>query len=216
MKNIKTVIFDYDGTLHNSTYIYADAFRLVYEQMVYDGVAPAREFTDHEITKWLGYSAQDMWQAFMPELSLRDRMYYSKEIGQRMTLKIKNKQAVLYEGALETLAYLKEKGYNVLYLSNCGHQFMSMHTECFDLNNYFDHMYCSGDYDNKPKYEIFNLIKAQYPGEYLMVGDRFHDMDIAKHHPIYTAGCAYGFGSMRELEDADVILQDIRDLMKIL
>ena len=90
MRNIKTVIFDYDGTLHNSTRIYADAFRQVYERMVYDGVAPKRQFTDDEITMWLGYSAQDTWNAFMPELSMRDQMYYSKEIGQIMTIKIKN------------------------------------------------------------------------------------------------------------------------------
>ena len=132
MKDIKTVIFDYDGTLHNSTRIYADAFRIVYERMVEDGAAPKRDFTDDEITKWLGYSAMDMWQAFMPELSVEDRVYYSKEIGQIMTEKIQNKQAVLYDGALETLAYLKNKGYHVLYLSNCGHLFMSHHGFDFD------------------------------------------------------------------------------------
>lgn len=216
MKDIKTVIFDYDGTLHNSTRIYADAFRIVYERMVRDGVAPAREFTDPEITGWLGYSAMDMWQAFMPELSVSDRIYYSKEIGQMMAEKIQSKQAVLYDGALETLAYLKKQGYHVLYLSNCGHQFMSMHADCFKLNDYFEHMYCSGDYDNQPKYIIFEQIKKDYPGEYLMVGDRFHDMEVGKYHKVYTAGCAYGFGSMDEIEHADVILQDIRDLMKIL
>lgn len=216
MKNIQTVIFDYDGTLHNSTHIYADAFRQVYERMVYDGVAPAREFTDDEITKWLGYSAMDMWKAFMPELSVGDREYYSKGIGQIMIKKIQNKQAVLYDGTLETLTYLKNKGYHVLYLSNCDHLYMSFHAKCFDLNHYFDHMYCSGDYDNQPKYEIFNVIKENYPGEYLMVGDRVQDMEIKKYHTIYTAGCSYGFGEAWEIEKADVILNDIRDLMEIL
>lgn len=216
MKDIKTVIFDYDGTLHNSAKIYVDAFRTIYARMVENGAAPDRTFTDNEITKWLGYSAKDMWNAFMPELSAEDQLYYSKEIGQQMCTKIKNKQAVLYDGALETLAYLKNRGYNVLYLSNCGHEFMMMHANAFHLEKYFDHMYCSGDYENRPKYEIFNTIKAAYPEAYLMVGDRFHDMEIAKYHKIYTAGCAYGFGTIQEIEHADVILNDIRDLQKIL
>lgn len=216
MKDIKTVIFDYDGTLHNSTRIYADAFRIVYHRMVMEGDAPAREFSDEEITKWLGFSAQDMWQAFMPELSIRKQLEYSRDIGEIMTWKIKNKQAVLYEGALETLQALKNKGYHLLYLSNCGHEFMRLHAECFDLDQLFEHMYCSGDYQNRPKYEIFNVIKEKYPGEYLMVGDRFHDMEVAKRHNIYSAGCAYGFGTRKEIEDADVILQDIRDLQNIL
>ena len=49
-----------------------------------------------------------------------------------------------------------------------------------------------------------------------MVGDRFHDMEIAKYHKIYTAGCSYGFGRQHEIEHADVILNDIRDLQKLL
>ncbi|MEE1243480.1 HAD family hydrolase [Frisingicoccus sp.] len=216
MKDIQTIIFDYDGTLHNSTRIYADAFRTVYKQMVLAGDAPEREFTDEEITKWLGYSACDMWQAFMPELSIRKQVEYSKDIGQIMTWKIKNKQAVLYDGALETLQYLKNKGYHLLYLSNCGHEFMRMHAECFELDQYFEHMYCSGDYENRPKYEIFDVIKEDYPEAYMMVGDRFHDMEVARKHHIYSAGCAYGFGSRQEIEDADIILEDIRDLQKFL
>ena len=216
MENIKTIIFDYDGTIHDSTKIYSDAFRIVYQQMVKEGEAPWREFSDEEITKWLGYSAQDMWDAFMPHLSQAKKMRYSSEIGRIMTERIKNKQAVLYDGALETLAYLKGKGYHLLYLSNCGPDYMNMHAECFNLRDYFEHMYCTGDYGFKPKHEIFNVIKEEFPGEYLMVGDRFHDMEVAKYHKVFTAGCAYGFGTMKEIEDADIILNDIRDLKKIL
>lgn len=216
MKDIQTVIFDYDGTLHNSAKIYVDAFRTVYERMIADGAAPKKTFSDYEITRWLGYRAADMWNAFMPELSNENQRYYSKEIGQLMLKKVRHKQAVLYDGALETLAYLKNKGYHVLYLSNCGHEFMSVHAKAFHLEDYFDHMYCSGDYGERPKYEIFDVIKKAYPPQYLMVGDRFHDMEIAKYHKIYTAGCRYGFGTDDELHDADVLLDDIRDLQKIL
>ena len=164
MKNIKTVIFDYDGTIHNGAGNYIDAFRHVYHQMVADGAAPERSFEDSEITQWLGYSAQEMWQNFMPELPEEVQMCYSKRIGQFMFDRVKQKKAVLYEGAAETLNYLKEKGYQLIYLSNCG---------------------------------------AEY-------------MEIARYHKVYTAGCLYGFGSREELKDADVLLEDIRDLQKIL
>ena len=184
--------------------------------MAADGKVAERSFTDGEITQWLGYSAQDMWVAFMPELPTRDQFYYSKEIGKFISKRVEDKQAELYEGTPETLAYLKEKGYKLLYLSNCGPEYMNLHARCFGLKDYFDHMYCSGDYGHKPKYEIFNEIEKAYPGEYLMVGDRFHDMEIAKFHKVYTAGCQYGFGTDEELSDADILLKDIRDLQKIL
>lgn len=216
MENIKTIIFDYDGTLYNSAKNYGDAFRHIYSQMVEDGDAPERSFTDKEINQWLGYSAQDMWEAFMPELSKRKQFYYSKEIGRFISDRVQRGEAELYDGALDTLQYLKNRGYNLLYLSNCGPDYMNTHAECFDLRNYFNHMYCTGDYEFKPKYEIFNVIKEEYPPEYLMVGDRFHDMEVARYHKAFTAGCAYGFGSPKELEGADVILKDISDLQKLL
>lgn len=60
------------------------------------------------------------------------------------------------------------------------------------------------------------MIKEEYPSEYLMVGDRFHDMEVARYHKVYTAGCAYGFGTKEEIAAADIILEDIRDLQKLL
>ena len=216
MKDVKTIIFDYDGTLHDSAKISVEAFRQVYREMVSAKDAPEREFQDEEITKWLGYSVQDMWDSFMPEFSQEKKMFYAGEVGRFMTEKIRHKEAVLYDGALETLQYLKDKGYHLLYLSNCGRAYMDTHAESFGLRNYFEHMYCSGDYDQKPKYEIFNVIKEEYPSEYLMVGDRFHDMEVARYHKVYTAGCAYGFGTKAEIAAADIILEDIRDLQKLL
>ena len=216
MENIKTIIFDYDGTLYNSAKNYVDAFRSVYDEMVIDGVAKAQEFEDEEITKWLGYSAEAMWESFMPELPKEKQMYYSKKIGEFISERIRKKQAELYEGTLETLQYLKDRGYNLLYLSNCGPDYMNVQAECFGLHDYFSHMYCSGDYNYRPKYEIFNVIKEQYPGEYLVVGDRFHDIEIGKYHKVYTAGCAYGFGTREELQSADIIIDDIQELKNYL
>ena len=120
MKDVKTIIFDYDGTLHDSAKIYVAAFRQVYREMVSAKDAPEREFQDEEITKWLGYSVQDMWDSFMPEFSQGKKMFYAGEVGRFMTEKIRNKEAVLYDGALETLQYLKDKGYHLYILSNYG------------------------------------------------------------------------------------------------
>lgn len=70
-------------------------------------------------------------------------MFYAGEIGRLMTEKVRNKEAILYDGALETLQYLKDKGYYLVYLSNCRHAYMDLHSECFGLHNYFDGMYCA-------------------------------------------------------------------------
>ena len=72
------VIFDYDGTLHNCAIVYKTAFLKVYDQLVQDGLAQPRMFRDEEISQWLGYSATDMWNAFMPQLNAEQQHTYSK------------------------------------------------------------------------------------------------------------------------------------------
>lgn len=215
-EDVKTIVFDYDGTLHNSAKIYIYGFRKVLDMLVEAGETTFRDYSDEEITKWLGLTAQEMWDDFMPTLSQEKKNFYSKKVGEYMHEKIMNNEAELYEGALETLQYLKDKGYNVLYLSNCGPDFMNMHADCFHLRDYFDHMYCTGDYNMAPKYEIFDHIKEEYPGEYLVVGDRFKDIEIADYHKVYTAGALYGFGSREELAPADLLINDIRELKEYL
>ena len=54
------LLFDYDGTLHDTAHIYIPAFRLAYRTLVERGLAPSQDFTDEEIKSWLGYSPKEM------------------------------------------------------------------------------------------------------------------------------------------------------------
>ena len=215
-EGIRTVILDYDGTIHDSTKNYIFAFKQAYEYLVAGGHAVPRDWQDAEITKWLGYSSKAMWENFMPDLDEEIRAHASKMIGQILFEKAQTGQAVLYPGALETLQALKEKGYRLVFLSNCSRAYMEAHRESFNLDRYFDGMYCTEDFDFIPKYEIFESIQAVFPGGYLIVGDRFQDIEVAEHHPVRTVGCRYGFGFPGELDSADMLIGDIRELNDLL
>ncbi|CZR00476.1 Hypothetical protein Tpal_2524 [Trichococcus palustris] len=215
-EGIHTVILDYDGTIHDSTRNYIAAFKKAYAYLVGVDQAAPREWEDAEITKWLGYSSKAMWENFMPDLAGEYQSTASKMIGQTLLERAQNGQAVLYEGALETLQALKEKGYHLVFLSNCSHVYMEAHRESFGLDRYFDKMYCTEDFGFIPKYEIFEAIQADFPGGYLVVGDRFQDIEVAEHHPVHTVGCLYGFGFPEELASADALIEDIRELNDLL
>ena len=101
-KGVRTVILDYDGTLHDSTKNYIHAFKQAYAYLIDAGYAAPRDWADAAITKWLGYSSKAMWENFMPDLDEEIRSKASKMIGQILLEKAKTGQAVLYEGALET------------------------------------------------------------------------------------------------------------------
>ncbi|MBE0451546.1 MAG: HAD family hydrolase [Clostridia bacterium] len=216
LKNVKTIFLDYDGTLHNSIGIYGPAFRKAYEYLVTSGLAPNREWRDHEISKWLGYSPREMWQAFMPDLATDERTRASQIISDEMQIMIESGRPLLYDGALETLQYLKDKGYKLVFISNCRERYMESHNKTFSLDRYFENMYCSESYDYAPKYEIFKRLRPQFPEEMVIIGDRFQDMEVGYENGIHTVACTYGFGTDEELSGAEHKIDSIEALRSIL
>ncbi|MCM8711640.1 HAD family hydrolase [Clostridium sp. SYSU_GA19001] len=216
LNNINTIFFDYDGTLHNSVKIYAPAFRKAYEFLVKEGLAEEKEWSDKEISYFLGFNAQDMWKIFMPNLSDELREKCSSIIGTEMKLLIEKGKPILYEGALETLGYLKNKGYHLVFISNCNIYYKECHSKLFKLDRYFETLICSHEYDFIPKYEILKAIKNNYPYDMVIVGDRKQDIEAGRKNNIYTIGCTYGFALDGELAEADILIDSIKELIKFL
>ncbi|MCY6370151.1 HAD family hydrolase [Clostridium ganghwense] len=215
-KNVKTIFFDYDGTLHDSMNIYKPALNKAYSYLVEEGLAEPRDLKDEEIKYWLGFNSIDMWAKFMPELSKEMQTKARKMVGAEMKSLVEQKKAALYEGALETLEYLKSKGYRLVFVSNCSHYYKDMHNEAFNLDKYFEELACAQQYEYIPKYEFLAKVMTKYPKNMVIVGDRHHDMKAGKMNNIYTIGCDYGFGLEGELDEADIIIKDIRELKEYL
>jgi phosphoglycolate phosphatase len=213
---IKTIFFDYDGTLHNSIKIYAPAFIKAYDFLVENKLAEPKIWRTEEISYWLGYNSEEMWKAFMPKLSVDLRKTCSEIIGAEMKLQIERGLPILYEGALETLVYLKNKGYTLVFISNCRIYYRDAHNKLFNLHDYFDDLICSEEYDYVPKHEILKKVKNKYPGGMVIIGDRMQDIEAGWMNDIYTIGCKYGFALEGELDKADIIIEKIEDLKKIL
>lgn len=211
-KDIKTIFFDYDGTLHDSMRIYGPAFKKAYSYLVENGFAEPKEWTDEDISGWLGYNSQEMWEIFMPNLPKEIRDKGREIVGDEMKSLIEEGKAVLYEGAIETLDYLKNKGYHLVFISNCRRYYRDSHANLFGLRNYFQDMVCSEEYGFIPKYEILAKIKDRYPEEMVIIGDRKHDIEAGRKNNIYTIGCKYGFASEGELENVDIVINNITEL----
>lgn len=194
-----SLVFDYDGTLHDCIRIYAPAFRMACRYLEESGRLEKRERTDEEIGRWLGFSAVDMWNSFAPGLTQREKEACSAMIGAEMVRLTETKRAKLYPGAIETLEALKAEGHRMIFLSNCKRSYMDAHRRCFSLERYFDGFFCAEEYGWKPKTEIFPLIKQEFDGEFVIIGDRFHDMEVARRYHLKSIGCTYGYGTAEEL-----------------
>lgn len=202
------LIFDYDGTLHDSIQIYAPAFRKSYRALVKMGYVPEKQFTDMEISRWLGFSAQEMWQLFMPELPQKLREECSQMIGDEMVRLTQKNKALLYSGALTILERLSAE-HSLILLSNCKRRYMEVHRHCFELDKYFDDFYCAEEYHFIPKWKILQQIWTHSDrSKGIVIGDRWQDMEAAQKNGLPAVGCAYGYGSRDELAGAAKIVND--------
>jgi len=215
MKNIKTIFFDYDGTLHDSMKIYMPAFLKAYEYLVQNQLAPKRTWSISDIKVFLGQNPKEMWEMFEPKLNAEIIQKVSQIISTNMKEDIDSNHAILYDGSIEVLQYLKSKGYRLVYLSNSKIYYMEAHQKSFNLSKYFDLILCSEMFDFIPKKNILEQIKNEFPGEMVMIGDRIHDMESGYYNNIHTIACDYGYGTEEELKNAELRIKDIRDLINI-
>lgn len=213
------LIFDYDGTLHKSDATYVPAFRKVLAFLDEQGHPLGREVSDAEIGYWLGFSAKEMWEKFAPELPEDLKRTCSEMVGSEMRRLTEAGQAELYPGVTDALLHLRAEGNKTLFLSNCHHSYLEMHRAAFHLERYFDGFYCCEDFDWIPKAEVFPTIRDEWGSGrpvrdvFLMVGDRFHDMEVARRWGLKSVGCAYGFGDPAEIADATSIAKRPEDLL---
>lgn len=201
-----TVFFDYDGTLHDSMAIYGPAFRAAYAWLVDEGHMPSREFTDEWISQWLGFTTEAMWTTFAPELPEAVWREAAALVGREMDRRTAEGQARLFPGVVDILETLKERGYDLVFLSNCRTRYCEVHRATFGLDAWFGAYCCAEDFDDIPKWQIYERVAGRYPRPHAMVGDRFHDLEVASRAGIPSVGCAYGFGRPGELDSASAIV----------
>ena len=104
----KTIIFDYDGTIHHTLGIYEPAFRETYQWLTEQKVTEEREIGSVEIAGWLGLNSKEMWNTFLPELDQSCKEQASRMVGELMVRQIRKHKAVWYPGAEEMLTALSQ------------------------------------------------------------------------------------------------------------
>lgn len=206
------LIFDYDGTIHQSMKTYAPAFRNTCKWLSDNGYIAEKEYTDKEISYWLGFNSTDMWGTFQPDLQPEIREKARVMLGEDMARRVENGEGALFPNTEKVLTELKNQGHTLIFLSNCRVHYMERHSRVFGLDRFFDYFYCCEEYGFIPKYQIFRLFSLQHKGQYIVIGDRFHDIDTATQNGLKSIGCGYGYSTDGELDKADIVVNDITEI----
>ncbi len=213
MKEVKTIIFDLDGTLVNTANVTIPAFENVLNDL--NDKSLLQELPDKkEILKYIGYPID---QIFTNLYSSDDKNLIEESVkllDHYEEIVISENNNIFFDGVFEVLDYLKDKNYKIMILSNCNTVYLESILKK-GIEKYIDNPYCSEMFNWKDKEivmkEIIDLNKKE---EYVMVGDRKHDIKAAKDNGIKSIGCDYGYGES-EIDTADIVINDIKQLIDI-
>lgn len=206
------IILDFDGTIHDCAKIYVPAFRVGHKYLADHGFLDNKYYSDEEIVSYLGYSPKAMWESLIPDLDKDMREKVTQIVYEEMKRLTQNGKSVLYEGSKEALKKLCDMGHKLFFLSNCAHNYMELHKQAHGLSEFYTDFFCSEDFGYIPKPEIFPSIKEKYAGDYIIVGDRYFDLEMAVKHNLKSVGCLYGYCEPDELDKADILISDISEL----
>lgn len=214
MKNA-TIIFDFDGTLHDSMFIYRIALERGYGELVARGLAPERAFTDEFIMGNIGLTCQEAWSRMCPDLPWSVTADAADRVGQVMDELIDSGRARLFDGVPEMLQQVVDDGHTPVFLSNCRNAYRDAVRRAFGFDRWFDHYYTAEQFDSAPKEVIFETIRQEVPGPYLVVGDRDKDIALAEAHGLPCIGCTYGYALPGELDSATLLARSPRDIAEL-
>lgn len=83
------------------------------------------------------------------------------------------------------------------------------------MKRWFERFYDCESYGFRPKTEIVQNIIREYPGPYLVIGDRKQDLECARSCGSLFTGCLYGYGDQGELDGADYLAEHVGDIPEL-
>ena len=208
-----TIVFDFDGTLHDSLYIYRTAFPQGYQWLVDNGYAGPRVFEDDYIAGNIGLTCEDAWTRVCPDIPWSITEHAAARVGEVMDEFIENGTARLFSGVPEMLQQLKDAGHTLVFLSNCRNAYRDAVRRTFGFDAWFDHYYTAEQFDGIPKEEIFKTIREETPGPYIVIGDRDKDRSLAEAYGLPFVGCLYGYAAPGELDGAAYLAETPTDIV---
>ena len=211
----KLLIFDLDGTIADTIWSIRDAVNLAlelhgYEKRSYDEVRRAIGNGAYElIRKSLPTNVAEDRAEVLRVLSDYDRLYgttYSRIDG-------------CYDGMMDTLVSLKNKGYILVVLSNKQDAYVKKIVELLFSKGFIS--FAEGQRDDRPKKPdpTVPLMIARHfgvaPENCAFIGDSEVDVMTGKNSSMTAIGCSWGYRPREALEDADVIVDHPCEIDKI-
>lgn len=213
-KMIKNIIFDFDGTLADTTNLIVSTMQETVKQMN----LPYR--SSREIRATIGVRLTEIPSILWPSIKNIGEIF--AENYRRIFSIFKDKIPVyLYPGVKETLMDLKSRGLSLAIATSRSHHSVEELTTQLGIRDCFNYIIGGDDVSKgKPNPESIFLIMKKggwNSDSTMMTGDMKVDIEMGKSADCVTCGVVYGNGLESELTEAgaDFIVHDFRSLVEI-
>jgi len=194
MSRYELMVFDWDGTLMDSTGGIVRAIQAASRDLGFE--VP----TDLQAAWVIGLSLDEALAHLVPDLTDRDRSRYLDRY--RYHYLTSDAELKLFDGVVPMLENLSEQGVMLAVATGKSRVGLDRALKASGLGSYFAVTRCADETHGKPNpqmlYEIMGDLATQ-PDAVVMVGDTSHDLTMAANAGVHGLGVTYGAHPETEL-----------------
>jgi len=203
------IIFDWDGTIMDSTGLIADCIQLAAREMALP--VPSRD----EAKSIIGLGINDSVKRLFPQLSSAEQTQYA--LTYRKHFVARDHEAPLYDGIRELLADLAMPERFLAVATGkprAGLERAFGHT---GIKSHFHYSRCADEGFPKPHPDMLMKLMeftSVEPERVLMIGDTTHDLELAQNAGVRAVAVTYGAHRREHLEPhpAEVVVDSVAEL----
>ncbi|MCX5592161.1 HAD-IA family hydrolase [Alcaligenes endophyticus] len=196
-KAYSAVVFDWDGTVMDSTHSIATAIQLAAADigLAVPSLEQASWVIGLSLESALYRAVPDLDAERMPLFIQRYRFHYFQ----------RDPHLKLFDGILPLLGELKQQGALLAVATGKSREGLNRVLQQSSLSHLFDSTRCADETRSKPDPEMLHQILFELnldPEQVLMVGDTAHDIEMAKRANMDSLAVTYGAHDLSTLEQA--------------
>ena len=217
---LKTIIFDFDGTIGNTQQIILRSMQATIKEL---GLP---ERTDSQCAAMIGLPLTQCFTNLYPDFT---ETVVDEEKGalcaatyRRLFDEFNEPGAVpLFPHVPETIKKLHQKGIELTIASSRSHQTLDAYVRDLQLGEYIQYILGVEDVeDAKPgPGPVLKTLKdfGRLPEECIVVGDTKYDIQMAHNAGVKAVGVTYGNGSRKEMEEENTewIIDDFAEMIGV-